>query len=185
MAHGEQRDFTIQVKKQFPEYFKRKRVLDVGSYNINGDNTFLFEDCNYTGLDLAPGPNVNVVCPAHEYNVESEFFDTIISTETFEHDMFLSLTLQNIVRLLKSKGLFLFTCATTGRKTHGTKSKHNKNEVDMPNMYIANWDNDYYKNVTEQDVRDVINVDQIFSKYQFIENHKNRRHDLYFWGIKK
>ena len=42
---------------------------------------------------------------------------------------------------------------------------------------------DYYKNITEDDVREAIDVDDIFSSYEFEveENHC----DLYFWGIKK
>ena len=46
-----------------------------------------------------------------------------------------------------------------------------------------NWDNEYYKNITEKDIRNFCNVDQIFSSYQF-EVEKNHC-DLMFWGIKK
>jgi hypothetical protein len=53
----------------------------------------------------------------------------------------------------------------------------------MPNVSIENWDNDYYKNLTEDDIRECINIDDIFVDYQFEveENHC----DLFFWGIKK
>jgi hypothetical protein len=90
--------------------------------------------------------------------------------------------------MLKTNGLFLFTCATTGRPVHGTKTsdeidklKHEK-WITMPNVFRQNWDNDYYQNLTEQNIRDVIDIDFYFKNYQFSveENH----HDLYFWGIK-
>ena len=53
----------------------------------------------------------------------------------------------------------------------------------LPNVERDDWDNDYYKNITEEDIRAVIHVDDIFSSYEFEveENHC----DLYFWGIKK
>ena len=53
----------------------------------------------------------------------------------------------------------------------------------LPNVSRENWDNDYYKNVTEKMIRDAVDVDKIFSSYEFEieEDHC----DLYFWGIKK
>jgi hypothetical protein len=53
----------------------------------------------------------------------------------------------------------------------------------MPNVLRDNWDNDYYRNLTEEDIRKSINFDDAFSEYNFSveENH----FDLYFWGIKK
>jgi len=35
MAHIEQKDFCIKIKNQFPSYFIDKKVLDVGSLDIN------------------------------------------------------------------------------------------------------------------------------------------------------
>ena len=91
--------------------------------------------------------------------------------------------------MLKSGGLFFFTCATTGRAVHGVSwmehqcSEHYYNWKTMPNVKRDNWDNDYYKNITEEDVREAIDIDDIFSSYEFEveEDH----FDLYFWGIKK
>jgi hypothetical protein len=53
----------------------------------------------------------------------------------------------------------------------------------MPNVVKEEWDNEYYKNLTEDDIRECTPVDEIFSDYKFeIEtNHC----DLYFYGIKK
>ena len=45
--HIEARDFTVFVKRIFGDYFMNKRVLDVGSGDINGNNRFLFENCEY------------------------------------------------------------------------------------------------------------------------------------------
>lgn len=131
----------------------------------------MFEDCSYTGIDIGDGPNVDVVCPTHKY--EGRGFDVIISTECFEHDRHYKESLRNIIRMLKPGGLFLFTCATTGRREHGTTST---------NPSSSPFTNDYYKNITEEDVREAIDVN-VFRDYKFQTN--NNKKDLYFWGIKK
>jgi hypothetical protein len=83
--------------------------------------------------------------------------------------------------------MFIFTCATTGRPVHGIKSLEEESKIKkwitMPNVSIDNWDNDYYKNLTEEDIRECVDIDSIFKDYEFeVEiNHC----DLFFWGIKK
>ena len=47
--HDQARDFTMFVKQILGNYFINKRVLDVGSGDINGNNRFLFENCEYDG----------------------------------------------------------------------------------------------------------------------------------------
>ena len=99
--------------------------------------------------------------------------------------------------MLKSGGYFIWTCATTGRPIHGTlsqdaidKSRGRTSQGNkiiewktMPNVKKENWDNEYYKNVTEKDIRSFCDVDKIFSLYEF-EVEKNHC-DLMFWGIKR
>lgn len=48
MAHKAQITYCNQIKQLYPEYFIGKNVLDVGSMDINGNNRYLFTDCNYT-----------------------------------------------------------------------------------------------------------------------------------------
>ena len=175
MSHQEQRNYCLSVKKRFPEYFQNKRVLDVGSLDVNGTNRFLFTDCEYIGLDVVPGSNVDVVMPCHKY-VDKEGFDTIISTECLEHDLQWMLTLTNIERLLRSGGLFLFTAATTGRAEHGTVASTPQDCPGLP------W-NDYYRNLTEHDVRWRLDGLRKFVNYEFAVN--NHTHDLYGWMIKR
>ena len=189
MAHSEQWDFCEKVKNKYPDSFKEKRVLDIGSFDVNGNEEFLFIDCDFNGLDIGPGKGVDIVCSAHEYDAPDESYDTIISCECWEHNPVYKESIQNAIRLLKSGGLFIFTCATTGREVHGVSyleticSIEHNDWITMPNVIRENWDNDYYKNVTEDDVRDAIDVDEIFKDHNFeIEiDHC----DLYFWGIKK
>ena len=121
MAHKAQVDYCLSVKNKFPNFFKNTKVVDFGSLNINGCNKEFFEDCEYIGLDLGEGPNVDIVCVAHEYDAPDGSFDVVVSTEMFEHDKFLNLTFKNMVRVLRPGGLLFFTCAGPGREEHGTK----------------------------------------------------------------
>ena len=59
--HGQARDFTVFVKQILGDYFINKRVLDVGSGDINGNNRFLFENCEYDGNDVIQANNVTIV----------------------------------------------------------------------------------------------------------------------------
>jgi len=181
LSHKEQRDFCINVKKIFPQFFKNTKILDIGSLDINGNNKIYFSNSEYIGIDLNNGKNVDIVCRAHEYPIPEKKFDVVISTECFEHDMHLSKTIPHIIKLLKVGGLFIFTCATTGRKEHGTR---NSSKHDSPFTYEMKdgWE-EYYKNVTEEMIKNIINVELVFSKYKFSTIKK--RGDLQFWGVKK
>lgn len=197
MAHKEQKEYIDKIKTKFPHFFKKCKVLDIGSFDVNGNEKIWFEDCDFIGLDIGHGKGVDVVCPANEYDAPNESFDTIISCECWEHNPFYKESIINSVRMLKSGGFFIFTCATTGRPVHGTATQDNidKNRlvtsqgnssinwITMPNVFRDDWDNEYYKNVTEEDIREFLDVDMVFSQYQFEVNLNH--FDLYFWGIKK
>jgi SAM-dependent methyltransferase len=170
------------VKADHPQFFIDVNALDVGSLDINGSNRELFtgEKMSYVGIDVAPGKNVDAVSKGHEWAAADSNYDTIISTECFEHDMFYALTLKNIVRMLKPGGLFLFTCATTGRREHGTKRTTCSDSPFTSQM--EGWC-DYYKNLVESDIREAIDVDAVFAEYKFSECYVTA--DLYFYGIKR
>jgi SAM-dependent methyltransferase len=175
--HQTSKDFMDSLKRTIPRYFNDKIVLEVGSQDINGTNNYLFENCKYVGLDLGPGRNVDVVSHVadfepHGYN-ETEQFDTIISTNAFEHDRrYLESIVAISLRLLKPKGLFAFSCASLGSQEHGT-SDHYSN--------LSPHTNDYYKNLVESDIREALDFDEHFAAYAFAVNGV----DLQFWGIKK
>lgn len=114
MAHKQQKLFCEKVKGSFPRHFFNCKVLEIGSFNVNGSVRELFHECEYIGLDILPGDGVDVVCEAQKYDASNEYFDTIISCECFEHNPYFIETLQNAIRMLKSGGVLIFTCATTG-----------------------------------------------------------------------
>ena len=178
MSHKEQVDFVVSVKNKFPDRFQNCRVLDIGSLDINGNNRFLFENSKYLGLDIGLGPNVDIVCRGHEFK-DSAGFDIIISTECLEHDEFWSYTLINAIRLLRPNGLLVFTSATPDREEHGTRRT---SPSDSP--YTSLLPNDYYRNLTEADIRQEVNIDGNFIEYQFsVWPHWPQ--GLFFWGIKR
>jgi len=88
-------------------------VLDVGSFDVSRIGTYgdLFRQANmdamYTGLDLAAGPNVDVVVPRpyHWDMLPDELFDVVVSGQAFEHMEFFWLTMGEIARVLKRGGL--------------------------------------------------------------------------------
>lgn len=179
MAHIEQQQFLLSVKQLFPQKFHNCSVLDIGSLDINGNNRYLFSNYTYIGVDIGEGRNVDVVCRGHEFKSDLQF-DVVISTECFEHDEFWNLTIENAIKLTKQNGLCLFTCATTGRKEHGTRrtSTHES-------PFTSQLENDYYKNLTEEDIRSKIDIENFFSQFAFSNTEGSNHPDLYFWGIKK
>lgn len=178
MSHIKQREYCEKIKQKYPYHFKNKKVLDIGSLDINGSNRYLFEDSDYLGIDVGQGPNVDLVCIGHEFEGPDEYYDTIITTEALEHDMYYEKTIKNAIRMLKPGGLLLFTCATTGRPEHGTRRTTPK---DAP-LLTGAW-GDYYKNLTEEDIVKIDGFKDNFPDGKF--EISNFNFDLYFSGIKK
>ena len=179
--HHQAVDFTKFVKRILPDFFINKTVLDVGSGDINGNNRYLFEECIYDGNDVIEAKNVTIVSKTKDLNFNNEHFDTIISTECFEHDPEYKDSLLKICSLLKKGGLFVFTCASTGRPEHGTRRTTPQDSFgtrgNLPEMQ------DYYKNLTREDIHNVLQLDNIFHCWDTYFN--SNSHDLYFVGIKK
>ena len=174
MAHLAQRNFCRSVKDRYPDWFRKTRVLEVGSRNVNGSLRELFlESVCYVGIDAEPGPDVDVVCFAHEFTAELESFDVVCSAETFEHDPHAAQTVYRMLQLLRPGGLFFMTCAGEGRPEHGTTR--------TGNCYGPNPD--FYSNGTAEQFQEWADI----SEGQFQEHtlqHNRSSGDLYFCGIK-
>lgn len=179
--HPQARDFTLFVKQILLDFFINKRVLDVGSGDINGNNRFLFENCEYDGNDVIQAKNVTIVSKTKELPFQYNTFDTIVSTECFEHDPEYKESFIKIYDMLKPDGLFCFTCASTGRFEHGTRrTTPNDSYGTIGNLTDMS---DYYKNLTEIDLNEVLNLNNLFSVWDTYYNAEAK--DLYFVGIKK
>lgn len=111
--HAEQVDFIRRAISWYDESIRT--VIDCGSLDINGNNRLFFPYANYIGLDVGPGPNVDVIGPCHEYPGTAQ---CVISGEMLEHDRYWQLSIPAMVKM--AEDLLIITCATTGRKEHGT-----------------------------------------------------------------
>ena len=173
--------FMEFVKKIFPNFFINKRVLDVGSGDINGNNRFLFENCEYDGNDVIEATNVTIISKTKDLPYLDNTFDTIISTECFEHDPEYKESFIKIYNMLKPDGLFCFSCASTGRHEHGTRRTSPNDSYGT----IGNLNDmvDYYKNLTEIDLNEVLPLNKLFTVWDTYYNSETK--DLYFVGIKK
>lgn len=85
------------------------KVLDVGSYDVNGSYRSFFPESRfrYTGLDMEAGPNVDIV-PAAPYEwseVATDSYDILISGQAFEHIEFFWKTMEEMTRVLRPGGL--------------------------------------------------------------------------------
>lgn len=83
-----------------------KTVLDVGSYDENGTHRPLIDGrgWHYTGLDIRPGPNVDVVGQPYVYPFNDGSFDVVISGQAMEHVEDLRAWINELVRVLKPGG---------------------------------------------------------------------------------
>ncbi|MCD7896549.1 MAG: class I SAM-dependent methyltransferase [Planctomycetaceae bacterium] len=85
------------------------KVLDVGSYDVNGTYKGLFQSdrFSYTGLDMESGPNVDIV-PRNPYKwseIADSFYDVVISGQAIEHCEFFWVTVGEMARVLRPGGL--------------------------------------------------------------------------------
>src|ERR1700761_6130748 len=82
------------------------RILEIGSREVTGKSPMRqgFDKAAYTGFDIYPGPNVDIVGDAHrlsQYFTETEQFDLIFSSATFEHLAMPWVVATEIAKLLK------------------------------------------------------------------------------------
>ncbi|NTW58570.1 MAG: glycosyltransferase [Nitrospirae bacterium] len=109
--------FKELVVKHYPKGIIK--VLDVGSYGVNGTFKEIFSDStrfNYVGLDVTAGPNVDYV-PKDPYRwleLADDSFDILISGQAFEHIEFPWLIIEEMHRTLKPNGLICIIAPSRG-----------------------------------------------------------------------
>jgi SAM-dependent methyltransferase len=113
----------INMEKFRDRYLADRRsepldILDLGSTDIHGCYRPLFENASwkYTGVDLGPGPNVDIVLK-DAYNwreVRSNSMDLLISGQVLEHVEFFWITLLEISRVLRPGGIACLIAPSSG-----------------------------------------------------------------------
>ena len=107
-----------------PEHAAGRTVLDVGALDVNGSVRPWIEKlgpASYTGVDIAEGPGVDVICDAEKLldRFEAGSVDLLVSTELIEHVRDWRAVLSNFKRLVKPGGYLLVTTRSIGFHYHG------------------------------------------------------------------
>lgn len=83
--HGSVRQFVSRMAQQF-DLGACQRVLELGSYDVNGSVRDLLPATTYLGVDMREGPGVDLVLPPGAVLPELGTWDLVVSTEMLEHD---------------------------------------------------------------------------------------------------
>jgi len=183
MAHKQQLKFIELVNDHLLLNERKKispyKIVEIGSFNVNGSpREFLqTKETEYIGIDLCEGNGVDLVSFGHELNLQTESIDFVLSCECFEHDPHWLDTFKNMYRMAKPGGIIAFTCASTGRLEHGTTRT---NAEHSPGTQFVGLD--YYKNLTEKDFYESLQINNLFNKHYFF--FEKSSFDLYFVGQK-
>lgn len=118
----------------------RAFVCELGSRNVNGSPRWLFSDSRYFGVDVRPGPGVDLVVDAADW-FPGALFDAVVCTEALEHTPRTADVCANAYRLLRPGGVFLATMAGTEREPHSVDGDP------LP-------EGEHYRNVSEAELRE-------------------------------
>lgn len=113
-------DFGLNLTE---DMVKGKKVIDVGSCDINGSLRGVLTAMNpssYLGCDIVPGYGVDIICPAEKLAefFMPEYFDVVVSTEMLEHVQNWKQAIQNMKHVCKIGGYILITTRSKGFGKH-------------------------------------------------------------------
>jgi cephalosporin hydroxylase len=120
-----------KFKNKYIDNIKNKKILDIGSYDVNGTMKPIFNEGVYIGLDMEKGPNVDVVSDAHNIPFQNEYFDVVLSSSCFEHDDMFWETFLEMCRVVNPGG-YLYIQAPSNGPYHGWPG-------DNWRFYIDSW----------------------------------------------
>ena len=112
----------VNTEKFYDKYcvnnIENKKILDIGSYSVNGSVRPIFSKGQYIGVDMEMGPNVDVVANANNLPFEKNYFDVIVSISCFEHDDMFWATFLEMCRVLNDGG-YMYINAPSNGPYHG------------------------------------------------------------------
>jgi SAM-dependent methyltransferase len=106
--HPDSLKLMAEFKNKYADRLAGKRLLDVGSQDINGSYRHIFNGVvtEHVGLDAAPGEGVDVVSNKEDvFPFKDAEFDVVISGQTLEHCRRPWNTVKEIARVLKPGGI--------------------------------------------------------------------------------
>lgn len=143
-------------------------VIEIGSRNINGTIRPLFPHAQWVGLDLLPGPDVDVVIDARAY-IPGTTVDLVICCEVFEHTGFWRDIINVSTSWLRPGGRLIATCAGPGRPVHSG--------VDGGD---ALHEGEWYRNLSPSELIDAIH----HAGFRYLDVASNAHaKDLYVTGV--
>ncbi|CAN5609035.1 hypothetical protein BH18VER2_BH18VER2_02260 [soil metagenome] len=118
--HQHSLDLMADFRREYLDARKNEplRILDLGSQDFNGSYREVLANprWRYIGIDLTPGPNVDIVLQDayHWRELKSGSADVLVSGQTFEHTEFFWDTMCEIARVLKPGGVCCIIAPSCG-----------------------------------------------------------------------
>lgn len=144
MCHVSVLDFFIRNVQK--EEFENKRILEIGSRNVNGSVRPFIERFlkpkEYIGIDIIKGEYVDIVIPAEklEDHFGKESFDVILSTEVLEHVRDWRLVINNMKSVLKRGGFLYITTRSRGFPLHDFPNDYWRYEIEDFKYIFSDFD---------------------------------------------
>lgn len=117
-----------------------KRVVELGSLNVNGCVTDLIFGAKYIGVDIQPGPNVTVVADAATYD-PPWVPDLVLCLNVLEHTTKAEAIITNAWRMLAPEGTLILCVPDETWPPHGAAGgkvyEHETYEAYTPEMVEA------------------------------------------------
>jgi SAM-dependent methyltransferase len=124
---------------------RRWRALDLGGRDINGSIRHLLPNAQWSGVDIEPGPGVDLVYDCTQpWPDTMPKFEVIVCTEVLEHVENWRALVRTCSQALEPDGYLFITCASTGRRPHGASG--------------AMWPapGEWYRNVSPAELSEVL-----------------------------
>lgn len=96
--------------------------LDLGGQFVNGSCRELFSNTTWSGLDIVPGPGIDIVADATTW-VPDRDWDIVLCTEVLEHVADWPSIIRVAAESLREGGTLFLTCASTHRPPHGANGE--------------------------------------------------------------
>lgn len=116
------------------------KILEVGSYDVNGSVREFFDD--YIGIDMRIGPNVDIVADASDIPFVNNMFDNVLCLEMLEHDLTFWKSIEEMKRVLKPGGKLIITARGIQFPLHDYPSDYYRftisSFIDLCNLFDLN-----------------------------------------------